>query len=106
MTDVIVKKTSLGREITIKGHAGDGRAKEGSVVCAALSTLAQTIAQNLYDAEDEGDADIIDITLKSGDTIISYITDNEDVNRVVDSICKGFWLVADCFPERAAFDII
>ena len=106
MTDITVKKTSLGREITVKGHAGNGREKEGSVVCAGISTTCQIIAQNLYEFEDEGKADIIDVTLKSGNATISYITDNEKVNLVVDSICKGFMLISDCFPERVSFDII
>lgn len=106
MTDIILKKTGLGREITVKGHSGNGREKEGSVVCAAVSTLSQTIAQNLYEFEDIGEADIIDITLKEGEMVISYITDNENVNLIVDSICRGFCLVADCFPERVTFDII
>jgi len=106
VTDITVKKTSLGREIYIKGHAGDGVQKEGSVVCAAISTLAQTLAQNLFDYEDEGEVDIIGVSLKSGDAYFNYVTDNEDVNKVVDGICKGFYLVSDSFPERVAFDII
>lgn len=106
MTDITIKKTSLGREIYIKGHSGDGVQKEGSVVCAAISTLSQTLAQNLFDYEDEGEVDIIGVSIKSGESYFSYITDSENVNLVVDSICKGFMLVADCFPERVTFDYI
>ncbi|MBR4306064.1 MAG: ribosomal-processing cysteine protease Prp [Ruminiclostridium sp.] len=106
MTDILVKKTSLGREISVKGHSGDGVQREGSVVCAAISTLAQTIAQNLYDYENEGEADIVDISLKSGEAFFSYITDNESVNGVVDGLCKGFMLISESFPERVTFDII
>ncbi|MBQ8790763.1 MAG: ribosomal-processing cysteine protease Prp [Ruminiclostridium sp.] len=106
MTDIILKKTKLGRELTVKGHSGEDMTKAGSVVCAAISTLTQTIAQNLYEYEDEGEVDIIDITIKSGNTVLSYITDNENVNFLVDRICKGFWLVSDCFPDRVTFDVI
>lgn len=42
-----------------------------------MTTLAQTIAQNVFDSEDTGDTDIIDVTLRSGQAVISYVTDDD-----------------------------
>ena len=102
MTKITIEKTSLGRTIKVRGHAGDGKSAEGSIICAAVSMLVQTLAQNIYDAEDEGIADIIDITLKSGEADISYITDSDSVNIAADGICKGFELLADSYPDTVA----
>ena len=103
MTAVTIEKNSLGRNIRLMGHAG--RNKEGSIVCAAVSMLAQTIAQYLYDAECEGETDLIDISLKSGNAYISYITDEERVNDGVDAIATGFTLLSDNYPEMVSIDI-
>ena len=78
MTRVRIDTSRLGRDIYITGHCrneGDGSA-QASLVCAALTTLAETIAQNVYDSEDTGDTDVIDVTLRSGQAIISYVTDD------------------------------
>lgn len=101
MTRVRIDRSRLGRDIYITGHCqneGDS-SKEASLVCAALTTLAQTIAQNVYDSEDTGDTDIIDVTLKSGQAIISYVTDDEGLNTAVDGISKGFFMLAENYPE-------
>ena len=102
MTKITIEKTSLGRTIKVRGHAGDGKSAEGSIICAAVSMLVQTLAQNIYDAEDEGLADIIDVTLKSGEADISYITDSDSVNIAADGICRGFELLADSYPDTVA----
>ncbi len=101
MTKIRANKTLLGRSIEINGHSANDAesSKQASLVCCAVSMLAQTIAQNVYDSEDEGTADIIDITLKSGEAVINYITDSEELNLVVDGICKGFELLCDSYPQ-------
>ena len=101
MTRVRIDTSRLGRDIYITGHCrneGDSPA-EAPLVCAALTALAQTVAQNVYDSEDTGDTDIIDVTLKSGQAIISYVTDDERLNTAVDGICKGFYMLAENYPE-------
>ncbi len=101
MTRVRIDKSRLGRDIYITGHCrneGD-KSAEATLVCAAMTALAQTIAQNIYDSEDTGDTDIIDVTLKSGQAIISYVTDDENLNTAVDGICKGFDMLSENYPE-------
>ena len=92
MTRVRIDKSGLGRDIYITGHCANENSgsAEATLVCAAMTTLAQTIAQNVFDSEDTGDTDIIDVTLRSGQAVISYVTDDDGLNTAVDGICKGF----------------
>ena len=93
MTRVRIDKSGLGRDIYITGHC----ANENSGSTEA--TLAQTIAQNVFDSEDTGDTDIIDVTLRSGQAVISYVTDDDGLNTAVDGICKGFDMLEENYPE-------
>lgn len=53
MTKVIIK-TDPGRyDITITGHAEKINEGEGNILCAAVSTLAQTLLQMVRDMEDQ-----------------------------------------------------
>ena len=83
MTRVRIDKSGLGRDIYI----------------TSMTTLAQTIAQNVFDSEDTGDTDIIDVTLRSGQAVISYVTDDDGLNTAVDGICKGFDMLEENYPE-------
>ncbi len=105
MTVVSLKKTTLGRSLCIDGHADrTDDAVKGNLVCAALSIIAQTMAENLMNAEDEGKADIITLDLRSGRAEIEYITDDEEVNAAFDALVTGIELLADRFPETVEFD--
>ncbi|MFR2154620.1 MAG: ribosomal-processing cysteine protease Prp [[Eubacterium] siraeum] len=79
MTRVRIDKSGLGRDIYITGHCANENSgsTEATLVCAAMTTLAQTIAQNVFDSEDTGDTDIIDVTLRSGQAVISCVTDDD-----------------------------
>ena len=101
MTRIRIDKHLTGRDIYITGHCSNGKdsAVEPILICEAVTVLAQTAACNVYDSEDKGEADIIDITLKSGQAVISYITDSETLNAAVDGICRGFSMLAENYPE-------
>lgn len=101
MTRIRIDKHLTGRDIYITGHCSNGKdsAVEPILICEAVTALAQTAACNVYDSEDKGEADIIDITLKSGQAVISYITDSEMLNAAVDGICRGFSMLAENYPE-------
>ena len=101
MTRIRIDKHLTGRDIYITGHCSNGNdsAVEPILICEAVTALAQTAACNVYDSEDKGEADIIDITLKSGQAVISYITDSETLNAAVDGICRGFSMLAENYPE-------
>ena len=101
MTRIRIDKHLTGRDIYITGHCSNGKdsTAEPILICEAVTALAQTAACNVYDSEDKGEADIIDITLKSGQAVISYITDSETLNAAVDGICRGFSMLAENYPE-------
>ena len=101
MTRVRIDKSDLGRDIYITGHCANENSgsAEATLVCAAMTTLAQTIAQNVFDSEDTGDTDIIDVTLRSGQAVISYVKDDDGLNTAVDGICKGFDMLEENYPE-------
>ena len=105
MTRVRIDKSGLGRDIYITGHCANENSgsTEATLVCAAMTTLAQTIAQNVFDSEDTGDTDIIDVTLRSGQAVISYVTDDDGLNTAVDGICKGFDMLEENYPEYVSF---
>lgn len=98
MTEIKIKKTPLGRRVTLKGHATHSKG-DGAVVCTAVSTVTRTLAEYITKAEDEGTADIIDITLKSGNAVIDYIADDDEVNIGVDAILCGFYMLAESFED-------
>ncbi len=72
-------------------------------MCAAISVLVQTIAQNVYDAADEGRANIIDISIKSGDSCVTFTDADDALLYAVDGICEGFRLLSDSYPERVNY---
>lgn len=72
MIDIKCKVKDGRYELSVKGHAGSD-VKGRDTVCAAVSTLVYTLAQNLKDCEKNG---MIEenptIRLVEGDSYISY----------------------------------
>ncbi len=100
MTYVDVKRTLTGGRLSVTGHADRTEdAARGNIVCAALSILAQTLAEYIMQAEDEQRADIIELTLKSGEAVIEFISEDEEVNGAFSAAVTGFSLLSDRYPE-------
>ena len=100
MTEITAEKNLLGRKLSITGHADRTEdMTSGNLICAALSILTQTMAENLLSAEDEGRADIITLDLHSGEALMDYITDDDSVNSAFDAMMTGFALLAERYPE-------
>lgn len=100
MTEITAEKNLLGRKLSITGHADRTEdMTSGNLICAALSILTQTMAENLLSAEDEGRADIITLDLHSGEAVMDYITDDDSVNNAFDAMMTGFALLAERYPE-------
>lgn len=64
MTKITIKRNKNGHKIICDGHAYEAHGADGNLVCAAVSTIAQTIAYYLYNNSDK--AQISDITIKDG----------------------------------------
>ena len=91
MTVVSVRKD----EIKISGHAGyAGAGKE--IVCAAVTTLTQTLIRSLEDLA----RDKIQYEISSGRADIHYRNLSEEGKLLVDSFFIGICQIADEFPEN------
>ena len=90
MTVVSVRKD----EIKISGHAGYAEAGK-DIVCAAVTTLTQTLIRSLEDLA----RDKIQYEISSGRADIHYGNLSEEGKLLVDSFFIGVCLIADEFPE-------
>lgn len=97
MTKITIKRNKNGHKIICDGHAYEAHVADGNLVCAAVSTIAQTIAYYLYNNSDK--AQIGDITLKDGFFVASYTTDYDDVKNGIEAILSGFSLISDSYPD-------
>lgn len=79
--------------VTLEGHAcSDVYGKD--LICAAVSTLALTLAANVEGKENA------EVSLQPGNSRISC---HLEAAGVFDCICKGFQLLAEKFPEYVCF---
>lgn len=97
MTKITIKRNKNGHEIICDGHAYEAHGADGNLVCAAVSTIAQTIAYYLY--HNTSKVRIGNITLKDGFFSVSYITAYDDIKNGVEAILSGFLLINDSYPD-------
>lgn len=87
--------------LQVQGHAGSGE-KGSDLICAAVSTLVLTLAANTDSMVREGwiTAPVIRLTdgaaLICGDPKPEYL---EAVKLVFVSLCTGFQVLAEKYPE-------
>lgn len=80
--------------ITVKGHAN--YAVSGSdIVCAGVTTLAQTLIKSIKDLTD----DKIEYEISPGRVDIKYGNLSEKSKTLVDSFFIGICMIAEEFPE-------
>ena len=91
MTVVSVRKDG----IKISGHAGYAEAGK-DIVCAAVTTLTQTLIRSLEDLA----RDKIQYEISSGRADIHYRNLSEEGKLLVDSFFIGICQIADEFPEN------
>ena len=81
--------------ITIKGHAGYGEPGK-DIVCAGISTLAQTLIASIEElTEDE-----IHYIIKPGTVDIKHGTLSREAQLLVKSFFVGVQMIADEYPEN------
>lgn len=97
MVDIKFIKTKEGHNILCKGHAYEASSPEGNLVCAAVSTVSQTIAYYLY-SHDYNLKDK-DILLKDGECSITYSTADKSIILGVEAISTGFDMISDNYPD-------
>ena len=91
--------------LAISGHAFSGEAGH-DLVCAGVSALAYTLAANVGNMEDQGQAKDVKIKLEKGSGTIRCraIEGCEDmVRRIFEAVCVGFELLCANFPKNISY---
>ena len=94
--------------LTVEGHALSGEPGH-DLVCASASILTYTLATFVVNTVDIGFATDKVIKLESGDAEVSCKVKSEHdmtVALVFDSICAGFDILAQKYPENVKYEII
>lgn len=93
--------------VTVRGHAGT--APEGhDLVCAAVSAITGTLAANMEQLAQNGAVRAPCIRLSKGDAEIGGTPRHgykSLVQMVASSICVGFELLAEKYPEAVSYSI-
>lgn len=93
--------------VTVKGHAYSGEAGK-DLICSACSILTYTLASNVSNMEQYGQVRNMTTDLKPGDAEISckpHSRFDAVITMIFDSICAGFELLANDYPENITYEI-
>lgn len=93
--------------VTVEGHAYSGE-KGHDLVCASASILTQTLANLVINMEKAGQTRYPTIELNEGQALIRCNVSNAykpTVTFAFDSICAGFELLAQSYPDNISYEI-
>lgn len=93
--------------LTVTGHAKSAEPGH-DLVCCAASTLAYTLAANVANMADNGQVREPILKTREGDAEISCNPRHNlknSVTLVFDSVCIGFELLANQYPEYISYEI-
>lgn len=93
--------------VSITGHAHSGEAGH-DLVCAGVSALAYTLAANVGNMEDQGQAKDVKVKLTTGNSSIrcNAVKGCEDmVRRIFEAVCVGFELLATSYPKNITYTL-
>ena len=93
--------------VSISGHAFSGEAGH-DLVCAGVSALAYTLAANVGNMEEQGQAEDVKIKLDKGHGVIRCKASEgcEDmVRRIFEAVCVGFEVMAINFPKNISYSV-
>lgn len=95
-------------KLTLEGHAYSGEAGH-DLVCSAASILAYTLASNIEYIAECGQAKEPMAELKEGSATICCMPQKgyaSIVALVFETICAGYSLLANNYPENLTFTVI
>ena len=104
-----IKYDTVRLTVKVEGHAGV--APQGKdIVCSAVSILTYTLAkaiEGMYNRDELNE--ILKINLESGNAEISIsprFAFRKDARLIFDTICDGYELVAEDYPQHVEFERI
>lgn len=93
--------------VTVRGHAGTAPAGQ-DLVCAAVSTLTYTLAENVAQLHQLGKVAEPEIRLENGDAEISCVPAGAYKNIVMaffEAVCIGFALLKEKYPDVISYHV-
>ena len=93
--------------VTVKGHAKSAEPGH-DLVCASASILAYTLAANVANMAENGQVREPILKTKLGDAEISCNPKHNlkvSVTLVFDSVCVGFEMLANRYPDFVSYEI-
>ena len=93
--------------VTMKGHARSGEVGH-DLVCASASILAYTLASFVENMERAGQTKYPKVELTEGQAIIDCNPPKRyksTVTLAFDTVCRGFDLLAQSYPNNISFEI-
>ena len=93
--------------VTVKGHAKSAEPGH-DLICCAASTLVYTLAANVANMADNGQVRQPILKTLEGDAEISCTPRHNlkaSVTLVFDSLCMGFALLANQYPDYISYEI-
>lgn len=103
MINVVYDKQA--NSLTVTGHAGAGKKGE-DIVCAAVSALVLTLAENIRDLHRTGTAKHCFVQVRDGAAELSC-TPTRGLEAVVQcvfgAVCCGFALVQEMHPKYVSY---
>lgn len=93
--------------VTVRGHAGTAPAGQ-DLVCAAVSTLTYTLAENVAQLHRLGKVAEPEIRLENGDAEISCTpsgTYKNIVRAFFEAVCIGFALLEEKYPDVISYRV-
>lgn len=102
MTEIVTSKHGKKYNITVDGHASEAHRAEGNIVCAAVSMLVQTLAQNIIDEQINKNVFDVQINFSDGHALIKFTAKNSMSARIFtiyNTVIRGFMLLEKNYPE-------
>lgn len=103
-----VKYNRFYNRVTVQGHA-ESAPKGEDLVCSAASILVHTLAANVAHMEEANIATQSMVDIKDGFAKISCMPIRgfeNTVSSTFQSVCVGFEIMADKFPDYISFKIM
>lgn len=103
-------KVTYHREVnrvSIEGHALSGEVGH-DLVCAAASILTYTLAEFVKNMKEAGQTEFPAIDLAEGHALIACNAPSRYKNSVTlafDTVCAGFELLAQHYPDNISYEI-
>lgn len=104
---VKIKYVRQYNRVCVEGHAQAG-SKGEDLICAAVSILTRTLAENARQMEKAGLTGRVSIEIEDGHAYVrcpAKYGSQATVSSIMQAVCAGYQILADEFPEHVSFTV-